>query len=153
MKTRQRGTAIVEFALILPLLLLLTMITTEFGRAIYQYNTIVKSLRNATRYLSLQTPNTKITEAQNLVVFGNIAGTGPALVPGLTVAQVSTIPPTWLTTGSAPLINTVTITVTCYKFRPLLTSVFGVTFSSDITCDGISGIRYANISATMRSPL
>lgn len=142
-----------EFALILPLLLLLTMITTEFGRAIYQYNTIVKSLRNATRYLSLQTPNTKITEAQNLVVFGNIAGTGPALVPGLTVAQVSTIPPTWLTTGSAPLINTVTITVTCYKFRPRLTSVFGVTFSSDITCDGISGIRYANISATMRSPL
>ena len=153
MKTRQRGTAIVEFALILPLLLLLTMITTEFGRAIYQYNTIVKSLRNATRYLSLQTPNTKITEAQNMVVFGNIAGTGSALVPGLTVAQVSTIPPTWLTTGSAPLINTVTITVTCYKFRPLLTSVFGVTFSSDITCDGISGIRYANISATMRSPL
>ena len=153
MKTRQKGTAIVEFALILPLLLMLTMITTEFGRAIYQYNTIVKSLRNATRYLSLQTPitDTKITEAQNLVVFGNIAGTGPALVLGLTLAQVAT--PTWQTFGSAPLINTVTITVTCYKFRPLLTSVFGVTFSSDITCDGISGIRYANISATMRSPL
>ena len=152
MKTRQKGTAIVEFALILPLLLLLTMITTEFGRAIYQYNTIVKSVRNATRYLSLQTPNTQIAEAQNLVVFGNIAGTGPALVLGLTVAQVSTIPPTWRTTGSAPLINTVTITVTCYKFRPLLTSVFGVTFSSNITCDGINGIRYGDISATMRAP-
>ena len=152
MKTRQKGTAIVEFALILPLLLMLTMITTEFGRAIYQYNTIVKSVRNATRYLSLQTPKTKITEAQNLVVFGNITGTGPALVPGLTVAQVSTIPPTWLETGSAPRINTVTITVNCYKFRPLLTSVFGVTFSSDITCDGISGIRFADISATMRAP-
>ena len=149
MKTRQKGTAIVEFALILPLLLLLTMITTEFGRAIYQYNTIVKSLRNTTRYLSIQTPNTKITEAKNLVVFGNIAGTGPALVPGLTLAQVAT---TWQTTGSAPLINTVKITVTCYKFRPLLTSVFGVTFSSDITCDGINGIRYGDISATMRSP-
>ena len=139
-----------EFALILPLLLMLTMITTEFGRAIYQYNTIVKSLRQATRYLSLQTPSTKITEAKNLVVFGNIAGTGLALVPGLTLAQVPT--PTWLSIASVPRINTVTITVTCYKFRPLLTSVFGVTFSSDITCDGISGIRYADISATMRSP-
>ena len=141
MKTRQKGTAIVEFALILPLLLLLTMITTEFGRAIYQYNTIVKSLRNATRYLSLQTQNTKITEAKNLVVFGNIAGTGPALVPGLTLAQVAT--PTWQTIGSGPLINTVKITVTGYTFRSMFTSVFGVTFGDKI---------FAPISATMRSP-
>ena len=141
MKTRQKGTAIVEFALILPLLLMLTMITTEFGRAIYQYNTIVKSVRNATRYLSLQTPNTKETEAQNLVVFGNIAGTGTALVPGLTVAQVAT--PTWQEFGSAPRINTVTITVTGYTFRSMFTSVFGVTFGDKI---------FAPISATMRAP-
>lgn len=140
MKARQRGTAIVEFALILPLLLLLTMITTEFGRAIYQYNTIVKSLRAATRYLSLQTPNTKTTEASKLVVFGNIAGTGSALVPGLTVANVAT--PTWQLAGSNPLMNTVTITVTGYTFHSLFTSVFGVTFG-DIT--------YGDISASMRS--
>lgn len=141
MRARQRGTAIVEFALVLPLLLLLTITTTEFGRAIYQYNTIVKSLRAATRYLSLQTPNTMTTEARNLVVFGNIAGTGPALVPGLVVAQVST--PTWQTTGSNPFINTVKITVTGYTFRSMFTSVFGVTFG-DIT--------YGDISASMRSP-
>jgi len=144
MKARQRGTAIVEFALILPLLLLLTMITTEFGRAIYQYNTIVKSLRGAARYLSIQTPSTKTDEAKKLVVFGNVAGTGSALVPGLTVANVAT--PTWQTTGADPLINTVTITVTGYKFRPLFTSVFGVTFS-DVNGD----IPYGDISASMRS--
>ena len=150
MKTRQKGTAIVEFALILPLLLLLTMITTEFGRAIYQYNTIVKSLRNTTRYLSLQTSNTKITEAQNLVVFGNIAGTGPALVSGLTLAQVAT--PTWQEFGSAPPINTVTIQVGYgptgtaaqnYTFIPLVASVFGF---------NLGNVTYAPISATMRSP-
>lgn len=140
MKARQKGTAIVEFALILPLLLLLTMITTEFGRAIYQYNTIVKSLRSATRYLSLQTPNTKTTEASKLVVFGNIAGTGSALVPGLTVANVAT--PTWQPAGSNPLMNTVTITVTGYTFHSLVTSAFGVTFGD---------IPYGDISATMRS--
>ena len=149
MKTRQKGTAIVEFALILPLLLLLTMITTEFGRAIYQYNTIVKSVRNATRYLSLQTQNTKITEAKNLVVFGNIAGTPPALVPGLTLAQVAT---TWQPTGSAPLINTVTVQVGYgptgtpaqkYTFIPLVASVFGF---------NLGNVTYAPISATMRAP-
>ncbi len=143
MKATQKGTAIVEFALVLPLLLLLTMTTTEFGRAIYQYNTIVKSLRDATRYLSVQTPNTKIAEAKNLVVFGNIAGTGPALVPGLTVAKV-VIPP-WQVVGSNPVINTVKITVTGYKFHSLFTSVFGVTFG-DINGD----IPYGAISATMR---
>ena len=146
MKARQTGTAIVEFALVLPLLLLLTMTTTEFGRAIYQYNTIVKSLRDATRYLSIQTPNTKITEAKNLVVFGNIAGTGQALVTGLTVAKVAA--PTWQLTGSDPLIKVVTITVTGYKFHSLFVSVFGVTFG-DINGD----ISFGDISASMRSPI
>ena len=145
MKARQNGMAIVEFALILPFLLLLSMVTTEFGRAIYQYNGIVKSLRGAVRYLSIQSPNTRITEARNLVVFGNVAGTGSALVPGLSVANVVT--PIWQTTGADPLINTVKITVTGYKFRPLVTSVFGVTFS-DVNGD----IPYGDISATMRSP-
>jgi Flp pilus assembly protein TadG len=140
MKPTQRGTAIVEFALVLPLLLLLTMITTEFGRAIYQYNTIVKSLRDASRYLSLQTPNTKIAEARNLLVFGNIAGTGPALVPGLSVSNVAT--PTWQLTGSNPVINTVKVTVTGYTFHSLFTTVFGITFG-DIT--------YGDLCAIMRS--
>jgi Flp pilus assembly protein TadG len=140
LKTRHKGTAIVEFALILPLLLLLTIITTEFGRAIYQYNTIVKSLRDVSRYLSLQTPNTKITEARNLLVFGNIAGTGTALVPGLSLSNVAT--PSWQLTGSNPVINTVTITVTGYTFHSMFTTAFGATFG-DIT--------YGDISATMRS--
>ncbi|WP_438999322.1 TadE/TadG family type IV pilus assembly protein, partial [Variovorax beijingensis] len=48
---RQRGVALVELALITPLLLLLTFITTEFGRAMYEYNLVVKSTRDAVRYL------------------------------------------------------------------------------------------------------
>ena len=65
--------AIVEFALILPFLLLLTFIATEFGRAIWQYNTLTKSVRDAARYLSIQTPGTQIAEARNLMVYGNLA--------------------------------------------------------------------------------
>ena len=66
MKNKQNGVALVEFALILPLLLLLTFITTEFGRAVYQYNTITKSVRDAVRYLSTQTPGTQIPPSQKL---------------------------------------------------------------------------------------
>jgi hypothetical protein len=68
------------------------------------------------------------------------------LAPGLTVANVLT--PTWQTAGSNPLINTVQITVSGYKFVPLYGSVFGVAFA-----DATGKITYSNISATMRSPI
>lgn len=142
MKKQQCGVAIVEFALILPLLLLLTFITTEFGRAVYQYNTLTKSVRDAVRYLSVQTPGTHTTEARNLVVYGNTSGTGSPLVLGLTLSNVPT--PTWQTAGTVPVINTVRVQVTGYVFRPLVPSVFGTSFAN---------LSYGDITATMRSPL
>ena len=146
MKTRQNGAALVEFALILPLLLLLTFMTTEFGRAMYQYNTITKSVRDAVRYLSTQTPGTHIPQAKNLIVYGNLAGTGTPLALGLTIGNV--LDPTWQPAGTNPVINTVTVTVSGYKFTPLFRSVFGIAFA-----DANGQIPYNNISATMRSYL
>jgi hypothetical protein len=149
MKKKQNGVALIEFALILPLLLILTFITTEFGRALYQYNTIAKSLRDASRYLSTQDPSiattdpAKITTAKNLVVFGNPTGGGSPLVLGLSTSHVPN--PTWQFKGSGPAINTVTIKVTGYKFRPLITGVFGLTFG-----DANGDILFGDISATMR---
>ncbi len=145
MRTPQRGAALIELALILPLLLLLTFITTEFGRAMYQYNTITKSVRDAVRYLSVQTPGTGFAEAQNLIVHGNLAGSGPPLVIGLNASHV--LAPTWQPSGSIPAINTVTITVRGYSFQPLFGSVFGIAFG-----DANGGIDYGDISATMRAP-
>ena len=91
MNKRQKGVAIVEFALILPFLLLLTFITTEFGRAIWQYNTLTKSVRDSARYLSIQTPGdpVAIAKARNLTVYGNLAGTGTPLAHR---AQPSNVP-------------------------------------------------------------
>ena len=138
-----RGVALVEFALILPMLLLLTVITTEFGRAMYQYNSLAKSVRDASRYLSMQLPDTQITQARNLVVHGNLAGTGPALVYGLTDAHVPN--PTWQTEGPAPGITTVTVRVTGFTFQPMFSSVLGSQFISG------TGVTFSEIRATMRS--
>jgi Flp pilus assembly protein TadG len=142
MKSAQRGVALIELALVLPMLIVLTALTTEFGRALHQYNTITKSVRDAARYLSMRSPGTGIAQARNLVVYGNTAGTGTPLALGLTLANVPD--PTWATAGSVPTINTVTVSVTGYTFNSIFPSVFGL---------NLGNITYSPIRATMRSPL
>ena len=141
MNNRQRGVAIVEFALILPLMLLMTFIVTEYSRALYQYNTLTKSVRDAARFLSMQSPGSEMAKAKNLVVYGNPAGTGTPLALGLATSNVPD--PVWQVTGTSPVINTVTVRITGYTFVPLFAQVFGVNFGN---------ITYADITATMRAP-
>jgi hypothetical protein len=138
----QRGVAIIEFALILPLLLILMFVVTELGRAVLQYNTMTKAVRDAVRYLSMQTPGTKMTEARNLVVYGKFSTDGSPIVPGLSLANVPN--PTWQPAGANPVITTVTIQITGYTFEPIIGSAFGVTFGP---------FTFSDIRATMRSPL
>ena len=147
MKNRHKGAALVELALILPLLLLLTLITTEFGRAMFEYNSVTKSTRDAVRYLSFQTPNTQRTQARNLMVYGNLNGDGTPLVRGLTLANVPEATCcTWQFTGTNPNINTVTVTVTNYTYHSLFPSVFGIAFGN-----ANGDITFNTISATMRA--
>jgi Flp pilus assembly protein TadG len=141
-RKKQQGVAIIEFALVLPLILLMIAVTTEFGRAMYEYGLLAKSVRDAARYLSVQTPGTHTTQARNLVVYGNTAGTGSPLAIGLTLSNVPT--PTWQTAGTAPVINTVTIQVSGYTFNSMFGSVLGHTFGA---------IAFSDIRATMRSQL
>jgi Flp pilus assembly protein TadG len=95
-----RGIATVEFAICTPLLFFLMLATAEVGRVLYQYNTLTKTVRDGARYAAVHaaidaggtrvvniTPEVR-NETSNLVVTGNIAGTGATLLPGLTVANV-----------------------------------------------------------------
>lgn len=138
----QKGVAIIEFALILPMLLTLTFITTEFGRALYQYDTLTKGVRDAARYLSVQTPGTHLAEAKNLVVYGTTTPGATPLVLGLSIANVPD--PVWQTAGSDPVINTVTVQITNYAFQSIFATAFGHTYGT---------IPFSTITATMRSHL
>lgn len=95
----QRGLATVEMAIALPVLLLLLFALAEVGRLINQYDTLDKAVRDGARYAaSVSSPgttgfvsitSTMQTHIQNLVVYGNIDGTGSALLPGLTPSDIS----------------------------------------------------------------
>jgi Flp pilus assembly protein TadG len=141
-RTLGRGAALVELALVLPYLIVLSALVVEFGRAIYQYNILTKSVRDAARYLATQTPGTHVTEAKNLVVYGNTAGGSTPLAPGLTVGMVSASWPA-AQVGTNPPISIVSVTISGYAFTSMWPSVFGLPFGT---------VNYSDITGTMRSP-
>lgn len=49
---RESGVAMVEFAIVLPLLILILFGITELGRALYQENTLDKAVNTGARYLA-----------------------------------------------------------------------------------------------------
>jgi Flp pilus assembly protein TadG len=92
----ERGLAMVEFTIVLPVVLLVLMATAELGRALYQYNTLQKSVRDAVRYVAdhafpagtaggeATISGTVETAAKNLVMFGSMTDTGtPPVVDDL----------------------------------------------------------------------
>jgi Flp pilus assembly protein TadG len=97
-RSRSKGVAIVEFIIVMPICLILIMATAEFGRAFMQYNTLTKSVRDGVRYVAsnalmgstgvVSINGTVQTQARNLVVYGNTAGTGTAILPGLNTGAV-----------------------------------------------------------------
>lgn len=54
-RTRQRGTALIEFTLVLPLLLILTVAAVDFGRAFFTKNVLDQSAREGVRLLAVAT--------------------------------------------------------------------------------------------------
>ena len=52
-----RGQSLVEFALTLPMLLVVMFMITEFGRALYQYNILVQATREGARIAVVNASN------------------------------------------------------------------------------------------------
>lgn len=146
---QQRGVAAVEFAILLPMLLLIVFGITEFGRALYYYNTLVKASRDAARYVMTQQPGGGAdAAAQCLAVYGNTGCTGSALAPGLTTAMVSVCdwmrcPGTHQAQGSDPVVNLVTVTISGYTFQSIVPFVTA----------NLSSFTFSPISTTMKGNL
>ncbi|WP_045226559.1 TadE/TadG family type IV pilus assembly protein [Methyloterricola oryzae] len=84
MGLRQRGIALVEFVIVAPILLLLMLGVTEMGRALYQYNTLSKAVRDGARFYSANVfvDGGAAGKSVSLVRFGNTLASGPPILPG-----------------------------------------------------------------------
>ncbi|VWD28881.1 pilus assembly protein TadG [Burkholderia lata] len=167
-RSRTRGVVAVEFAIVLMPMILLATGVAEFGRAIYQYETLTKATRDAARYLSVWLPTDSaypVSAAQCLVVYGSTTcgASGTELVPGLKTSMV-TICDAQHTTGcsdtsdpsqfanlptydannnaasgtASGAINVVEVKIKGYKYQPI--PVY----------PGLSSITFGNIVTVMR---
>ncbi len=99
-KIHNKGAILVEFALVLPILIALVMGIIEFSWAFYHLNILNKAVQDGARYFSdysvarydgdayslsypinTSSSNTKISEMENLIIYGNLTGTGDSLLP------------------------------------------------------------------------
>lgn len=146
-----RGVAAVEFGILLPIMILMVFGISEFGRAIYEYNALAKSVRDVTRLLTQNAPGNSTyptaTQTKCLVVYGNSSCTPPKLVAGLDPNMVyvcntlnSTSCPgktfTNVATGSGS-INLVEVKIDGYVFNSLVPFI-------------TNNIPFGDISVTMR---
>lgn len=118
----QRGVAMVDFAIALPLLLLLLLAIGEFGRMLYHYNSLQQASRDAGRFVAGQAWNATLgqielsgdlqSKTKSVAVFGvpaNPGGYSP-VVPELSTGDV-----TVSTVGS----EHVQVSIS-YVFRPVI---------------------------------
>lgn len=131
---RQRGIIVVEFALALPVLLMMLLAIVELGRLLYVYDTLTKAVENGARYMASHaaTPvgvpvleENDIDVARNLVVFGSIGNTGEPLIPDLTPGNIN-VTCTYGVAGGAGRcaadasgIAAITVSAT-YRFMPIV---------------------------------
>ncbi len=145
---RRQGVAAVEFAILALPMVLMAFGATEYGRAIYTYNTLDKTVRDAARHLSQHGPGDATIQAQArcLAVYGNTDCTGTALAPGLTTAAVNLCDAQSCVdthaaqaTGSGA-VNLVSVSISNYRYTSVVEFV-------------MPSLNFNNIAATMRAQL
>jgi Flp pilus assembly protein TadG len=124
MKSRQdeRGAAVVEFALVAPLLLLMVLGIAEFGRAYHVQTTLSQAAREGVRVMAVQND-----------AAGAIAATRAA-APTLTLTNIAVTPSSCVASGTTPA---ATATVTVTFSLPFVTRLFG----SGVTLTGRGVMR------------
>ena len=119
----ERGATAVEFAFILPLLIVLILGIAEFGRAFQVSGTLSAAAREGVRVMALQNDQAAARAA--------VRNAATSLDPGLTDAQIAITPSVCPQTGT----GNVSVRLTISYPMPFLTDFFGS--GVDLTGTGV----------------
>jgi hypothetical protein len=114
----ERGSQVLEAAVVLPIMLVLLAATAEFGRFFYTYSTLTNAVRAGARHACKWQHDASWTlpETQRMVVYGDFSDTSKgAILPGLTEANVAVV----ANGASANNVQSVTVKIVNYKYQPL----------------------------------
>ncbi|MCZ2814849.1 TadE/TadG family type IV pilus assembly protein [Modestobacter sp. VKM Ac-2984] len=121
----ERGASAVEFAMIVPLLIVLVLGIAEFGHAFSVQGTLSAAAREGARAMALQNDQAAARSA--------VRGAASTVIPGITDAQIA------ITPASCPLIggtsSSTYVSVTISYPKPYLTGFFGS--GLDLTAKGV----------------
>ena len=144
----QRGAAIVEFAIVLSLMLLITAGIFEFGRAFQYYDALAKATRDGARYMSTVPKATinsvGVPAAKALVVAqANAANLSPILTTGDVVV---TCTPAACADGAAPPDMHIEVSISGYSINigGVMPFVSGTTSYSGVPLAPHTTMRYMN---------
>lgn len=141
-KSNERGSTLVEFAIGATVFLTAMFAVLEFGRALWTHNALSDAARRGARYATTHA-QADSGSVQNVVVFGNPAGTGQPLLPNLGTGNVS------VAYSSPYQINkgTVTVSITGYKFQFVIpvvgTTITMPSYTTTLTAESV-GLVPAN---------
>lgn len=127
------GAAMVEFAIVLPIILLVVFASIDFGRALYTVNNLTAAVREGARLASVQISPDPTTAGSKAAV--STAVTNYVLAFGGN-SGAPTVNETF--TGAVPDLQSITVQITSYPFTPItpLANVIGlgsITFSPSAT--------------------
>ena len=123
----QRGTALIEFTLILPLLLVMTVAVVDFGRAFFVKNVVSQAAREGVRLRAVS------SSADSALVRDRV----------LQVANASNVTVTSLSIAGPDASRQVTVTVTA-EFNwifPGVFNLFGANFTNPMSLTGEAVMR------------
>lgn len=125
----QRAAAMVEFAIVLPVLLLLVFGIIDFGRALYTLNNLTSAVREGARLGSVQsTPNTAAIQQR---VSDYLTPFGWSSVPSATVTEVP----------SATNPEYITVEIRNFPFEPI-TPIAGMIGLGSIPISASASFRW-----------
>jgi Flp pilus assembly protein TadG len=108
----ERGAALVEFALVVPFLMLIMCATIDFGLAVYALNNLTAAVREGGRYSAALLP---APAANDTAVSNRVANYIVGINNGLTTAQVRAL----VTSTAMDADGNITVRVTGYPYVPL----------------------------------